>query len=258
MVIYSWNMFFRNQRLDEAFDFIRDSDSDVFCLQEVPEEFLERLRTLPYSIAAAPEADREHAGTRSTQYAVILSRFRIEREGRIALAGGAPAALRSRLFLSFMARMRIFAHVRGNRHSLYADVATPGGTVRIYDLHLPLTHPAQRIEEFERALAERDTAVPAIVCGDFNTIESPKVSALNWLIGGRLSDALRYRRERTRIERRFVEHELQNPLRGTSTHPLSRSQLDHILVSHSLSIKSASVLPGRLGSDHHPIRVETA
>lgn len=251
-------MLFRNKRLDEAFAFIRDSGFDVFCLQEVPEDFLERLRALPFNMAAAQEADREHAGARSTQYVVILSRFRIEREGSIPLADGAPRALRSRLFLSFMASIRIFAHVRGNRHNVYADLSTHGGTVRVYNLHLPLTHPSQRIEEFERSLIGKDASVPAIVCGDFNIIESPKVSVLNWLIGGRASDAILYRRERSRIERRFIEHELQNPLRGTSTHPLSRSQLDHILVSNNFSIKNAEVIPERFGSDHHPIRAELA
>ena len=105
-------------------------------------------------------------------------------------------------------------------------------------------------------MAERDPSVSTIVCGDFNTIESPFVSLLNWLLGGSVSDSFSYRRERTHIEKRFVEHELINPLAGGITHPLSQSQLDHILVSRSFSIKNAVILPDRIGSDHHPIRVE--
>ena len=71
-----------------------------------------------------------------------------------------------------------------------------------------------------------------------------------------MSDALLYSRERTRIEQHFVEHQLTNPFAGGITHPVSQSQLDHILVSSSLSIKNAEILPDRIGSDHHPIHVE--
>jgi endonuclease/exonuclease/phosphatase family metal-dependent hydrolase len=104
----------------------------------------------------------------------------------------------------------------------------------------------------------RDASVPTIVCGDFNILEKPHITLLNWILGGRATDALFYTRERTTIEERFVEHDLHNALRGAVTHPLSRSQLDHILASNTFSIKDASVLPDRVGSDHHPIRVEVA
>ena len=112
------------------------------------------------------------------------------------------------------------------------------------------------MKEFETALAERDPSIPTIVCGDFNTIESPRVSLLNWLLGGSVSHAINYNLERTLVEKHFVEHELHNPLRGQVTHLFADSQLDHILVSHSFSTKSASVLADRVGSDHHPIRVD--
>jgi len=137
-------------------------------------------------------------------------------------------------------------------------VVTPEGTVRIFNLHLVLATPEKRLREFEQAMAERDPSHPTIVCGDFNTIESPLVSLLNWLLGGRVSDSFLHRRERTHIEKRFVEHELRNPLRGKVTHAFGGSQFDHILVSHSFSIKNAEVLPDRVGSDHHPIRVKVA
>ena len=107
-------------------------------------------------------------------------------------------------------------------------------------------------------MAERDPGLPTIVCGDFNTIESPLVSLLNWLLGGRISDSFLYKRERTHIEKRFVEHELRNPLRGKITHEFAGSQLDHILVSHAFTVKDAGVLSDRVGSDHHPILADIA
>ena len=130
--------------------------------------------------------------------------------------------------------------------------------MRIFNLHLILAHPARSLREFEIAMAEHDPLRPAIVCGDLNTLERPHIGILNWILGGRVSDALFYNRERTHIEKRFVVHELTNAFAGKITHAVSRSQLDHILVSHSLSIKNASVIPERYGSDHHPLSVEIA
>jgi endonuclease/exonuclease/phosphatase family metal-dependent hydrolase len=130
-----------------------------------------------------------------------------------------------------------------------------GGVVRVFNIHLPLVHPHIRAEEFERIMVERDDGRPTIVCGDFNILEKPHITPINWLLGGSVSDALRYKRERTHIEKRFISYELNNPLHGKMTHPFSLSQLDHILVSRSFSIKNAEVIRDRFGSDHNPIRV---
>ena len=138
---------------------------------------------------------------------------------------------------------------------MYVDIATLKGVIRVFNLHTALTRMDLRVKEFESALAERDPSMPTIVCGDFNTIESPRGSLLNWLLGGPVSHASNYTLERTLIEKHFIAHELHNPLRDRVTHLFADSQLDHILVSHSFTITSATVLPDRVGSDHHPICV---
>jgi endonuclease/exonuclease/phosphatase family metal-dependent hydrolase len=145
-----------------------------------------------------------------------------------------------------------------NRGGLYVDLMIDEQLVRVFNLHLLLAHSSMRLKEFELAMIERDTVRPTIVCGDFNTLEKPHITPLNWLFGGGVRDILPYRRERTHIEKRFVEHELTNALRGSVTHPIAHSQLDHILVSNSFSIKNAEVIKDRYGSDHHPICVEVA
>ena len=257
MKIYSWNILFRNKELDRAFEFIRTTDFDIFCLQEVPADFLTHLKTLPVAVVAIPETDRVFKGKHSTQYVVLLSRYPIRTFEAISLPYyDLDLPLRGKLFTWLMFALRLWAKGLGNRHAAHADIETPTGIVRVFNLHLTLTQPAWRLEEFERAMTERDTTLPAIVCGDFNILESPKITLLNWLLGGSIDDVFLWMRERTHIEKRFVSHELSNPLRGKNTHPLSRSQLDHILVSHSLTVKDAQVIPDRIGSDHHPIRVE--
>lgn len=255
MKIYSWNMLYRNRELERAFDFIVKSDFDIFCLQEVPEHFLERLQALPCAIAFCVDAERFWGEERERIYVVTLSRHPITASGDIPFPEyWHLLPLRTRLFVTLMPR-HLFARV-GNRGGLCVDVAIGEQSVRVFNLHLILAHPAWRLREFELAMMKRDPSRPTIVCGDFNTLEMPHITPLNWLLGGSVKDAARYGYERTHVERRFVEHELINALAGQTTHPLSRSQLDHILVSRSFSVKNASVLPDRIGSDHHPIRVE--
>lgn len=250
-------MLFSNRKLDQAFEFIRQADFDIFCLQEVPEAFLTRLATLPFSIARRIDVEKIVEPKMAPIYNVILSRHSIIAQGEIPFPDYwqlLPA--RTRLFVGLMPDKN-FSRIR-NRGGFYADVQTGGMLVRVFNLHLVLARPAWRLKEFELAMAERDPSLPTIVCGDFNTIEALHITPLNWVLGGRISDALLYKRERTHIEKRFVEHELLNPLRGKKTHAFAASQLDHILVSRSFSIKNAAVLPDRTGSDHHPICVEVA
>lgn len=255
MQIYSWNMLFRNREQDRAFEFIAKSDFDIFCLQEVMPEFLKRLRTLPCSIAYRIDVEKMYGSEIVPMYNVILSKHPITAQGEIPFPEyWHRLPWRTRLFVHLMPD-KFFSKIR-NRGGLFIDVTLGKRSVRVFNLHLVLSQPAWRLKEFETAMAERDPSKPTIVCGDFNTIEAPHISILNWILGGKASDAFLHRRERTNIQKRFIQHELVNALKGSVTHQLSRSQLDHILVSHSFSIKNAEVLPDRIGSDHHPIRVE--
>ena len=248
-------MLFRNRELDRAFKFIKESDFDIFCLQEVPEEFLKRLQTLHCSIAYRSDVERLFTERTNNNFVVTLSKHTITHQGEIRFPEyWHLLPLRTRIFVSLM-RPFHFSKIR-NRGGLYVDVTIHKTSMRVFNLHLILAQPAWRIQEFEMAMTERDPSRPTIVCGDFNTIEAPHISILNWLLGGRVSDAFLHKRERTNVQERFLQHELVNSLAGSITHQLSRSQLDHILVSNSFSIKNASVLPDRIGSDHHPICVE--
>ncbi len=257
MKIYSWNMLYRNAELERAFAFIRDGDWDIFCLQEVPNVFLKRLQTLSYFIAFRSERELLLKEGIQHNYVVTLSKYPIEVQNEIPFPDyWSRLPLRTRLFVRLMPS-GFFTKVR-NRSGLYVDVTIHGVSVRVFNLHLILAQPLWRLKEFEMAMIERDRARPTIVCGDFNILESPHITPLNFLLGGRLGDALLYRRERTHIERCFAEHELTNALRGTITHPFSRSQLDHILVSKAFSIKKTKILEDRIGSDHCLIGVELA
>jgi len=257
MTIYSWNMLFTTRERNRAFEFIANTDFDIFCLQEVPNGFLPRLQELGCHIAYVAEGKRLPPYRPITIYSVILSRYPILNQQMIALPDYSDILrLWTKITLCLL-RMIPFSKIQ-NRYGLYVDIQTPYGKIRVCNLHITLAHPARRAQEFDALFAHYDQNIPTIICGDFNILEKPHITILNWLFGGKVSDALSYRRERTHIEERFVEHSLTNALRGKVTHPLSQSQLDHILVSHEFVIKNAEVLKDRRGSDHHPIRVEVA
>jgi endonuclease/exonuclease/phosphatase family metal-dependent hydrolase len=256
MKLYSWNMFHRNAKLDRAFEFIKALDFDVLCLQEVPEKFLSRLASLPYSIVHGIDVDIVGAGTLERLYNVILSKHNIVSSQDFELPGLAWP-LRTRLFVLFMypAGWRKIENHRG----LWADIQLPKiGRARIFCLHLSLSYPKQILQEFEAAVRVTDTSIPSIFTGDFNIIESVRVAAGNWVFGGQVQDVFKFRFHRSDAERRFTELKLQNPLRGKFTHSFAKSQLDHILVPNSFNVTKAEVLKDRVGSDHNPIMIEVA
>jgi len=250
-------MYFNNADFDRAFDFIASSDFDIFCLQEVPTHFVERLRALPFYIDVAVEMDQVYAGKASTRHLVILSRYSIRHTHHISLPYREKMLKwRAYFFVRLMTLARLWGLGIGNRHSQYVDVTIEGEPVRIFNIHLPLATTHWRAEELETALTHRDQETASIICGDFNILEHPAIAPLAWFLGDSLRDAVRYKAERLRIERHFIEHRLTNALRGKRTHAISRSQLDHILVSHHFNIKTADVLADAHGSDHQPIFAE--
>ena len=247
-------MLFRNKEQERALDFVERGNWDMFCLQEVPEDFLEKLKALPYPLAYAIDVERA-TPRKENVYLVILSRFPITAQASFAFPDywhTLPA--RTKVFVRLM---RPFHWTRiSNRNGIYADLDLRGVRMRVFNLHLVLARPELRLAEFERAMHERDPETPTIVCGDLNTLERPHITLLNWLSSGTLLDWLLHRRERASMESLFARFDLVNPLRGHSTHPISRSQLDHILLSPHFSLVSTDVVPDRHGSDHHPISAE--
>lgn len=254
MIIYSWNILYRNKELARAFEFIQNIVFDFFCLQEVPEEFLQQLQTLSFFIVSGIDTEKVFKSTTIKMYNVILSKHPLGEYGEISFIDHwILSPFRTRFFIWLMKPFHFSKTI--NRGGLYADTVVGEIPVRIFSLHLALAHPKQRFEEFKLAMLKLDMTRKQIVCGDFNILESPHITILNWLLGGRATDALLYKRERLAIEKHFTSHELINPLRNFITHKFSRSQLDHILIHQSFSVTNAFVLKDRIGSDHSIVNV---
>ncbi len=259
MKIYSWNVLFKNKKLDNVLAFIEKLDFDILTLQEVSEELLERLKQLPYSLASSTDKVRiDEFGKNFTDSLVILSRYSIVQQESILFPAEwyqEPVAWQSKLARKLLS----WRHSYKSRSGLRVEVFLPDSKrIQIVCAHLAIVFatPETRQMEFDFLMQKRNNELPVIFCGDFNILELPHITLLNWLSGGKLSDWMFWWGERQTFENKFQEYFLQNPLKGMMTHPIAISQIDHILIPKDFQVISKKVLRSKFGSDHNPVMVE--
>ena len=227
---------------------IEKLDFDVLCLQEVTPELLEELKQMPYHLTYHVDVLRLFGkGNEAYNYVAILSKHPFVNTGSLQFMD-VPFPRHTRLFIALMSLVRwSFLTERG---AVYADIKIGERTIRFFSVHLTLWAPGNRHREFEAVAGHMEPLQPSVVCGDFNIIEHPPLKVLNWLLGSSIGEAMPWYPERDIIEEKFAAQGLRNPLRGMTTHPFSRSQLDHILVTSDLHVEHARVEEKRYGSDH--------
>ncbi|XKT74336.1 MAG: endonuclease/exonuclease/phosphatase family protein [Patescibacteria group bacterium UBA2163] len=247
MRITSWNIFYKNKRLDDVIIHLARSTNDIICLQEVPEHALPHLDTLPYHMA------HQHTFTTNTGehiYLVTLSRHKITSQKSIAFPS--EWYKRPSLFARLLGSCIGWHQPYQDRAALLVTTTINDAPLQILNMHLSVVfvHENVRINEFTKSIATIDATQPHIICGDLNILEQPHVKIINWIMGGSL-----FKNERALFEDVFSTHHLSNPLRGCMTHWFTRSQLDHILVSEHTTIEQAWVEKNTTGSDHNPVHV---
>ena len=254
MKIYSWNVLCYNKQVDSVVEHIRQLDFDVLCLQEVTPYLLKKLKEMPFSMVSHVDVIRVMSATnRVENYVVILSKRPIENSGTLQFFDF-PFPFHTKIFVALM---RPFGFTfLAERGAVYADInAGDGAFVRVFSVHLTLWGPHNRAKEFDAVLGHIVPDMPTVIGGDFNVIEYGPMKILNWLLGAPLAQGVPWYPERDLFEERFKEAGLHNPLRGSVTHPFSKSQLDHILVTKDLNVSEAQVHMNSYGSDHRPVSV---
>ena len=259
MKIYSWNVLRSNRKLEELCVFIEDLDFDVLCLQEVTEEMLTKFKEMPFEIVYHIDRFAHVVTLRKKEYievnyAVILSRHPILSHTKIQFPK-LSRTFTSRTFEYFMSRIGKWESV-SNLGAVCADIKINGIVIRVFSVHLALWNPQTRSNEFAELMKSVSTDSPTIVAGDLNILEYGPIKILNWVLGGSLKEGMPWYSERDLMEIEFKKYRLSNPLLGKITHKFSASQLDHILVTSELNVKSAWVVPNSHGSDHQPIGIE--
>jgi endonuclease/exonuclease/phosphatase family metal-dependent hydrolase len=246
-------MFCYNKQHEDVLEFVRTLDADVLCMQEVPASLLAKLEALFPHSAHVVDSERVRGGSEWTNYNVILSKYPLS-DVRTVLFDPLPHPLRTHVTI-FLMRPLGWAYTY-NRSAVAARVKTPTGDVQVFSTHLTLASPASRAQEFAKVLSIRDESCPTVIAGDFNILESWYIKPLCWLFGAHIGESMPWYPERALFEKRFTDAQLINPLKGHVTHRISQSQLDHVLVSHSLTVDTAHVHAELYGSDHNPISVE--
>lgn len=253
VTLASWNVLCTNADVAEKVERLLAYDPDILALQEVPEHALKKICSLPYHSAYTTDWSAT-ARKNISAYNVILSRSPIVQEHVIEIPDhhfAIPRPWRTRL-----PALVGWGNPLTDKHAIMVDVQIGDRIVRICNVHLELFTPETRRHDLELILKHAPDAAPLSICGDFNVLELPHITLLNWLAGGKLSDWLLWWRERSEREKRFAAVSLQNPLRNRSTHRLSRSQLDHILLPKDAHVIHSNVLKDTMGSDHNPILIE--
>jgi len=251
MKIYSWNVYYHSKTPEKQFEYIKNLDFDILCLQEVPENLLKRFKTLPCNVVSAIDITFFSKKKEKTIYTAILSRYPIRASGAIPFP---PIKLPVRAL--WVLKMRSGWIDYRYHGSLYADVDSGNGPVRVFSIHLTLSSPSNRYRELRIVEKFLPRKFCPILTGDFNIIDNSSMKMLGWLAGSPFSESVPWHRERKHVEMLFKEWGLKNPLRKKVTHRFSHSQLDHILVPHDAKVVKAEVVKKTYTSDHHPVMVE--
>jgi endonuclease/exonuclease/phosphatase family metal-dependent hydrolase len=261
MKIYSWNILRSNRKLPEVYEFIENLDFDVLCLQEVTQEMLETLSKMKFHVAHGVDRYAEvvhifKKNKKEVNYVVILSKYKILNTGKVEF----PTLLstfRSRTFSYLMGLVRKWEVVT-NLGSIYIDIEVENKIIRIFSVHLALWNPKTREKEFNQLLKHLPEKGSVVMAGDLNILEFGPIKILNWILGGSIMEGMPWYPERKLFEERFTLANVQNPLLGKITHPFSRSQLDHVLVSKDIRVENAWVVSNSYGSDHQPVGIQIA
>jgi vancomycin resistance protein VanJ len=214
--VMTFNVYYANRNVSDIADLIRAESPDVIALQELTDDLAVPLR-------AELRAEYPYFLYDSSQSLTgLISRY--------ALTDPSvhPAL----------------------RYSQSAGVETPGGSVKIWSVHLS-TALSQRGWEWQKdmaaAIAEeaKQEAGPLIVLGDFNTTDqtetyrlvADQLTDVHWSVGRGFGftfpDLRRYGAD--------------SPILG----PVVR--IDHIFVSDHLTPQEIHVIPSGHGSDHQPV-----
>lgn len=253
MKIYSWNVYCYNPRIQEVADTIASLDFDVICLQEVTDELLKLLKALPFHLVSHVDVIRLVRDEKQIRnHVVILSRTPFSNTGTLQFFNF-QIPFHTRLFIAGMSLIKwSFVTERG---AVYADIPFNGTLLRVFCVHLTLWGAGRRAKEFEAVMGHVQPGTPTVIAGDFNVVEYPPMKLINWLLGAPLKEGMPWYPERHLFEQRFADAGFVNPLRGTTTHPFSRSQLDHILVSSDICASEPRAYTDRHGSDHQLVSV---
>lgn len=242
MQIVTWNIYKDNKKLHKVVEGINTFGADVICLQEVPDEFAQRLKDLEgYNVFITDEFHSKM---------VILSRLEVVGMGDVS---------HEETFTTFEKVHKRYEKKYTQRlKSHFVDVIKEEVRYRVFNTHLPLRVPPKvRMHYLDTILGNFHEEAENILCGDFNPVGKFPFNMLwGWAHSYNLVDYLHH--EPMMLRKKFKQLGMKNVFRFRCTHPVTRQQLDYILTPKTLKVKKKKVYSKRFASDHRPLMVEVA
>lgn len=249
LTLLNWNVWCDNGDLDRITEFIRASDADIICLQEVTESLCSKIAELPsYALVEARDSYHWKNGAKIPLLLVILSRLKIRRARAVKFRRQPKRSLIAR-FLGYEECLEF----------QYAEVVLPhpsgqGMPFRVFNAHLEsVAGPKLRIARFAQVLRFLEDGKKNIICGDLNILRTWYSWAWRFIVGS--WDEL-WMAEYEVFGKMFARRGFVNVFDGETTHAWSGSQLDYILVPNEMKVIRHTLFEDTHGSDHKPMLVE--
>src|SRR5688572_27920077 len=237
MKIISWNVLTQNENIEKGLDFIFEQNPDVICLQELPQNILEKLESSKqWNITSV--IDFHHLKTNTNSYVAILSKVPVDNTGRFVYFGKKINSIYSNIVY------KAWAKIVEMHEAIYVDINLGNTEYRIVNAHLSCsTNTRNKLSQLEKVLNLRNTPGHTIMCGDFNLIGNNLINKLiGWIREYSLED---YKIDEVNsVIKLFNKYGFTNIFKGKSTisnlnHKMF--QLDYILADNKLSAKNTKI-----------------
>lgn len=251
MRIITWNVRAANKRIMKLISHALSYKPDILCLQEVPELRLAEINKLGYHLVYAQDFKGKRKQTKNT-YTCILTKHRPVSQKIANLHRATHRSLMTRVMYSFI------RGITENHSASIISIRYENRILQIASTRLSCAiSMGDRLASLVSLANELDATVPAIVCGDFNIMDSKLLNVLSgWTRGFTLKGY--FLNERKEFERIIAQLGLTNIFKNRSTFftKFPRLQFDHILIPEEARVVYQEIGKRTFGSDHRMLLVD--
>lgn len=249
MKLITWNVNNANLYLKRLLTLIDENNPDVLCLQEVPENFLDKIYSkTEYSWVTI--YDSKSNKPNKSMYILIGSKYKIINKGHKYLTEGNKSFLSSIYYVKFTFREE---YIGIN----YIDIEINNKPYRIVTFRMSTAiGPTDRLKHMETVFNEIVIPGRTIIAGDFNVFKNP---VFIWLFGFLRGYTLKehFMKEYEKFNQMLTEKHFVNIFKGSCTMIpcVLNEQADYIVIPDNIKNYKSKIM-GKYLSDHNMLMLE--
>ncbi len=224
---------------------------DILCLQEVPQSRLVEINKLGYHMVYSQDFKGKRKETKNG-YTCILTKHQPINQKIATLHTTTHRSLMTRIMYSFI------RGITENHNASIISIRYQHHILQVASTRLSCAiSMGDRLASLVSLANELDPTVPAIVCGDFNIVDSTFLNVISgWTRGFTLKGY--FLNERKEFERVISQLGLTNIFKNQSTFltKFPRLQFDHILIPEEARVVHQEIGKRTFGSDHRMLLVD--